>query len=74
MPEIVIHGQETQEVRLGLRRDNGRVYLVALTEGGDVESQGYLLEITSIGAIRRCCTVNESLGFKLDENGKIAVV
>ena len=76
MPEILIHGDETRVpyVRLGLRREDGRVYLVALDAAGDRVSQGYLMEITRPGTIRRCHAVSPSLGFKLDKSGKIEVV
>lgn len=76
MPEILIHGSETQDpqVRLGLRRDDGRVYLVAVDANGVIVSQGYLLEITKRGTIRRTHRVSESLGFQLDEDGKIQTV
>lgn len=53
--------------------EDGAIVLCAVDESGSPLSAGYLLYIEPSGHILRIENVDPSLGFKLDEEGRVVV-
>lgn len=70
----VFKPSKTKKTVLDLRSDeDGSIVLCAVDESGCPLSAGYLLYIEPSGHILRIENVDPSLGFKLDEKGRIVV-
>ena len=73
--EIYHEEKETvveEPVRLALEADgNGGVTLIAVDKDGEIVDAGNLIKICKDGTFYREGSVNETLGFKLDKDGRI---
>lgn len=65
--------KEEKHVRLRLVKEGWGISVVAIDERGERVRSGYLLEFMPDGKIHRSPSINDTIGFDLDSQGRILI-